>query len=181
MGRNPMGRHQSGNHQTENHQTGNHQTGNHEWLLKRNCSLSPVQLAAWFGSLAFLSLLIALAFAAMGAWVVVPFAVLEVLALGVAFVMFGRHAADYERIVAEPGKLTIETSLGPRLERVEQSADWFRVEYSGRPRDLVQVVTARQSLPVGRFAPANVRPQLASELRSAFTGIRAGSRSNSNY
>jgi len=117
----------------------------------------------------------------MGAWVVVPFAVLEISALGAAFVMFGRQAGDYERIVAEPGKLMIETSFGPRLDRVEQSASWFRVEYSGRPRDLVQVVTAGQSLPVGRLAPANVRPLLANELRSAFTGIRAGSRSNSNY
>jgi len=155
----------------ESDQASNSRSGAHEWILKRNCSLSPVHLATWFGVLAFLSLAISLAFAAMGAWMVVPFAVLEISALGVAFVMFGRHAADYERIVAEPGKLTIETSLGPRLNRVEQSADWFRVEYSGRPRDLVQVVTARQSLPVGRFAPANVRPQLAHELRHVFTGI----------
>ncbi|MFK7967375.1 MAG: DUF2244 domain-containing protein [Burkholderiaceae bacterium] len=147
--------------------------GGHEWLLKRNCSLSPAQLALWFGSLASLSLLIALAFAMMGAWLVVPFAVLEISALGLAFVMFGRHAADYERIVAQPGKLTIETSLGSRVDRIEQRADWFRVEYSGRPRDLVQVVTARQALSVGRFAPASARPRLANELRRVFTGVPA--------
>ena len=164
-------------------QQGSTAIGAHEWLLKRNCSLSPAQLATWFGLLASLSLLIALAFAMMGAWLVVPFAVLEISALGLAFFMFGRHAADYERIVAQPGKLTIETSLGPRVDRIEQRADWFRVEYSGRPRDLVQVVTARQALPVGRFAPASARPLLASELSRAFTGVQASrsSWSNSNY
>ncbi len=156
-------------------QEGSKAAGSHEWLFKRNCSLSPAQLATWFGCLASLSLLIALAFAMMGAWVVVPFAVLEISALGLAFVMFGRHAADYERIVAQPGRLTIETSLGSRLDRIEQRADWFRVEYSGKPRDLVQVITARQAVPVGRFAPASARPWLARELRRVFTGARAGS------
>lgn len=139
-----------------------------EWLLKRNCSLSPSHLALWFGFLAFLSVGISLVFAAMGAWLVVPFAIVEVAALAVAFVIFGRHAADYERIVAGPGKILIETSLGAKLDRVEQQAPWFRVEYSGRPRDLIQVVGPGQTLPVGRFVPSSIRSRLATELRRAF-------------
>ena len=132
-------------------------TDSQEWLLKRNCSLSPAQLALWFGCLAFLSLGISLVFAAIGAWMVVPFAIIEVTVLGVAFFVFGRHAADYERIVAGPGKIL-----------VEQQAPWFRVEYSGKPRDLIQVVGPGQTLPVGRFVPSSIRSRLAMELRRAF-------------
>lgn len=145
------------------------ETGRHEWLLKRNCSLAPSQLAIWFGSLATLSMAIALFFALMGAWVVVPFALLEISGLALAFVAFGRHAADYERIIAEPGRLMIETSLGPKVVCVEQRAAWFRVDYSGRHRDLIQVVTSKQSLPVGRFVPSSNRGELASELRKGLT------------
>ncbi len=143
-------------------------TDSQEWLLKRNCSLSPAQLALWFGCLAFLSLGISLVFAAIGAWMVVPFAIIEVTVLGVAFFVFGRHAADYERIVAGPGKILVETSLGARLDRIEQQAPWFRVEYSGKPRDLIQVVGPGQTLPVGRFVPSSIRSRLAMELRRAF-------------
>ena len=138
-------------------------------MLKRNCSLAPSQLAVWFGFLALVSFAIAMIFAAMGAWLVVPFAIIEMTVLAIAFFMFGRHAADYEKIVAEPGKIYIETSLGPRLDRIEHQAPWFRVNYSGRHRDLIQVVGPGQTLPVGRFVPGSIRGKLAGELRTALT------------
>ncbi|MGH1359657.1 MAG: DUF2244 domain-containing protein [Burkholderiaceae bacterium] len=153
----------------------NHRTeaGSHEWLLKRNCSLAPSQLAIWFVLLAVLTLTIAIFFATKGAWLVLPFAVIEISALAVAFLVFARHAADYERIVAEPGRLVVETSFGPSVDRYEQSSAWFRVEYSGRPRDLIKVVSAKRSFPVGRFVPGNTRGRLARELRLVFSGAQA--------
>ena len=69
------------------------QHGRHQWVLRRNCILTPRQLGGWFVSLAMVSLAIALAFAAHGAWLVIPFAVVEMGALGLAFVFYARHAA----------------------------------------------------------------------------------------
>jgi uncharacterized membrane protein len=69
------------------------------WMLRRNCSLTPKQLVGIFGSLAGLSLAFAAYWASRGAWVVVPFAVAECLALGVAFLVYARHACDHERVV----------------------------------------------------------------------------------
>jgi uncharacterized membrane protein len=60
---------------------------------KRHCSISPLGLALVFGGLAALTLAIGAAFAAAGAWLVLPFAGLEVLALGAAFVAVARRAA----------------------------------------------------------------------------------------
>lgn len=142
----------------------------HEWLLRRNCALRPGQLAACFTALAVVSLAIALMFASMGAWVVVPFTLLEISALAAAFVMFSRHATDYERIVVGPGEVVIETSLGPSMARVAQRAGWIRVEYSGRHSDLIQVITPARVLPVGRFVPSDTRGRLAFEMRSALAG-----------
>ena len=62
--------------------------------------MSPAGLAKVFAALSFLVLAIGAGFAAAGAWLVLPFAGLEVLLLGTAFALYARHAADYERLEA---------------------------------------------------------------------------------
>ncbi len=60
----------------------------------RHSSISPQGLALVFAALALLSLGIAAAFAALGAWLILPFAGLEVAALGVAFWFTARRAGN---------------------------------------------------------------------------------------
>ena len=60
---------------------------------KRHCSISPLGLALVFGGLAALTLGVGAAFAALGAWLILPFAGLEALALAAAFVAVARRAA----------------------------------------------------------------------------------------
>jgi uncharacterized membrane protein len=146
-----------------------------EWLLKRNCSLAPRQLAVVFGALAAVSLSVAAAFAARGAWLVLPFACIEVLALGVAFVVYARHAADYERIVLCRDCLLVETCRGDRLRREECEPAWTRVEYSGTRRELIGLVAAGRRIDVGRFVPESERRDLARQLRAQLQGVRSRS------
>lgn len=54
--------------------------------------MSPAGLATAFAALAALALVIGVGFAVVGAWLVLPFAGLEVLMLGVAFVAYARRA-----------------------------------------------------------------------------------------
>ncbi len=141
-----------------------------QWVLKRNCALRPRQLAACFGVLATVSLAIASIFAWNGAWVVVPFACLEMGALAVAFVVYARHAADYERIVVGPGRLVVEQSHGGSLERIECRPAWIRVEYQGSHRELIRLVAGGSEVAVGRFVPGESRGDLALELRRSLAG-----------
>ena len=78
--------------------------------LKRNCSISPLGLARAFALIAAFTLGIAAAWAYVGAWLVLPFAGLEVAALALAFLACGRHAADYERIELRGARLTVEVA-----------------------------------------------------------------------
>lgn len=144
-----------------------------EWLLKRNCSLAPRQLAVIFGGLALVSLSIATLFAARGAWLVLPFACIEVLALGTAFVVYARHAADYERIVLCRDCLLVETCRGERLRREQCAPAWTRVEYAGTRRELIGLVAAGRRIDVGRFVPESERRDLATQLRAQLHGIRS--------
>jgi uncharacterized membrane protein len=54
--------------------------------------MSPAGLAVAFAALAVITLAIGVGFAMIGAWLVLPFAGLEVLMLGVAFVVYARRA-----------------------------------------------------------------------------------------
>ncbi len=148
------------------------QPGSQQWLLKRNCALAPRQLAACFAGVGLVSLLIAVAFALQGAWLVVPFAGLEVLALGAAFVVHARHAGDYERIVLNADQLVVERLQGGSLARIECRSSWVRVEYHGTRRELIRLVAAGGEMSVGRFVPDDGRSQLARELRASVAGWR---------
>ncbi len=61
-------------------------------LLKRNCSISPLGLARACALLAAVTLGIAIAWALLGAWLVLPFAGLEVIAPAAAFLASGWSA-----------------------------------------------------------------------------------------
>ena len=76
-----------------------------EWSLKRNCSVTPAQLGWLYASMCVVSLAVAGFFWSQGATLVLPFAVLELIAVAVAFLAYARHAADSERIRLLEGRL----------------------------------------------------------------------------
>lgn len=75
------------------------------WLIKRNCSAGPAQLAVVFGSLVAVSFAFGVGFAIFGLWMVLPFVGIELIAVGAAFLCYGWHAADFERIEIAPGAI----------------------------------------------------------------------------
>lgn len=138
-----------------------------QWLLKRNCALTPRQLAAWFATLGAVSLGIAVLFATQGAWMVVPFTCIELTALGVAFIVYARHAADYERILLGPRRLVVERASGNAVHRVVWEPEWIRVEYAGTHRAPVRLLAGGRQLEVGRFVPDEQRKDFAQQLRES--------------
>ena len=131
-------------------------------ILKRNCSISPIRLAGVFVALAALVLTIGVAFALAGAWLVLPFAGLEVLALGVAYLAYARRAADYERIELEAGRLTVEVAEAQSRSRYEMEARRARVCLEA---ERVVLRGAREQLELGRYLDADTRARFAAELQ----------------
>ena len=64
--------------------------------ISTRCAISPRGLATVFALLATVAIGIGIGFAAMGAWLVLPFAGLEALALAIAFFAVARRMADQE-------------------------------------------------------------------------------------
>lgn len=141
--------------------------GGFSLILKRNCSISPAALACAFGALALAALAIGTGFAFAGAWLVLPFAGLEALLLGGAFLLYARHAADYERIELAGARLRVEVAQGGRSRHHELDARRLRVrvEHDGLDRAVrVMLRAPGQELEVGRNLDAEARVRLAAEL-----------------
>jgi uncharacterized membrane protein len=137
------------------------------WFLGRNCSVSPAQMGWLYASLCVVTLGIAVFFWFQGAVLILPFAGLELAAVGAAFVAFARHAADREHILLQGRRLVVELENGGRRERAEFNRDWVRVEPGVDDRSLIEVSGQGRRVIVGRYLRPELRPVLAREIRRA--------------
>ena len=131
-------------------------------VLKRNCSIAPAPLFLVFAAISVVSLAIGAGFARAGAWMVLPFAGLEVVALGVAFLVNGWHAADYERIELAADGLTVEVARGGQVER--RVFDLRRASVAGGAGAALLLRDREGALEIGRHLDAAARDGLRSEL-----------------
>ena len=94
---------------------------------RRNCSLQEAERWRAFWLVALVSGLIAVAFASVGAWPILPFAGLELVALYVAFRRFSRDADDYERVTIQGDRLIVESNTRGRVHRFESNRYWTQI------------------------------------------------------
>lgn len=141
-----------------------------QWLLKRNCSVTPGQLVGLYASLCVVSLGIATFFWFQGATLIMPFAWAELLAVGTAFVLYARHARDGEKIVLQGRQLVIELQTAGQTQREEFNCEWVRIEPKSGDGSLIEVSCQGRSIRVGRHLRPELRPALAREIRLALRG-----------
>lgn len=139
----------------------------HEWLLRRNCSLTPRQTVAAYGALCALSLSVAMVFLLHGVWPVLLFTAIELAAVTLAFLLYARHAADYEHIVLTAGCLLVERVSAGRASHTVLEPYFTRVATPASAGGLVLLEAKGATLHVGGFAPPAQRRRLADELRQA--------------
>ena len=137
------------------------------WFLGRNCSVTPAQLGWLYASLCVVTLGIGTFFWLQGAVLVLPFAWLELAAVGLAFLAYARHAADCEHILLQGRRLVVELESAGRLERAEFDREWVRVEPAVDDRSLIEVSGRGRRVIVGRYLRPELRPALAREIRMA--------------
>lgn len=138
-----------------------------QWRIQRHCSLTPAQLGLAYALLCVVSLAVGFLFLALGAPYVLGFAGLELLLVGVALLVFARHAADREELTLVGRSLLVELRLGSRVHRADFSADWLRVEPAAGQGSLVELSGQGNRVRVGRFLRPELRAAFANELRAA--------------
>lgn len=138
-----------------------------QWTLRRNCLIQPTQLGWLYILICTVSLGIGLAFWTLGATLILPFAGIEVIGLGLAFILYAQHATDGERILLEEDRLIVELENAGHLQRAEFQRDSVRVEPQADDRSLIALSGQGRSVQVGRYLRPEMRPALAKEIRMA--------------
>ena len=138
---------------------------------RRNNSLSSFNRLFAFGFIALVSLGIAVAFACLGAWLILPFAGVELLVLGWAFRFCERHARDYERLTINDDVLQIEVAQAGRVRRFEFNRWWAQViserEWPGRR---LALRSHGRQIEFGRYLTPDQRRMVAGDLKSLLSG-----------
>lgn len=136
-------------------------------LARPNCSLSPAARHFSLCFIASVSFGIAMVFAWLGAWLILPFAGLEVGLLAWAFRHLACHANDYEKITIRDDCLLVESRDADKVSRHEFSRHWAQVvsvSDSSGARQVALRSHGRQ-VEVGKCLTPDAREALMKELR----------------
>jgi uncharacterized membrane protein len=141
-----------------------------EWVLRRNCSMTPRQLASAYLLLCMGSFGIALVFLLAGLWIVLAFALVEMAAVGAALLHYARHALDCEHIALSEQCLLVERVRGRRVQQLRFDPHWVRVVPPASRRALIEIESRGTRVEIGAYVTEAGRQELARELRRELRG-----------
>jgi len=101
-----------------------------------------------------------------GVWMILIFTVIELTVLGIALIVYARHALDYESIAIDGTALQIEKNIGGKIERHVFNTRWLTLTQEESGKRLIRVEESDREMPIGIFVPQDVRPQFYSDLRA---------------
>ncbi len=132
---------------------------------KRHASSLDVRLLLLvFGSLALFSLVIAVGFAAAGAWLIIPFAGIEIAALGVTAWFIFRRASDFERLAVRGDRILVQIRERGLAQQFEFDRYWARLEAGAA--GAVSLRSHGRAVEIGRYCGEEGRQLLVRELRA---------------
>jgi uncharacterized membrane protein len=137
-------------------------------ITKPNASASTESVLKLLLSLVVLSGLIAMGFFHIGAWMVLPFAGLELVLVVLAFVVVLRHRGDYEKITFVENHVEIEQSVLGKIKLARFQCYWTRVTLrEGEDgKTSLWIGSRNEEVEFGRDTMDNVqREQVASHLK----------------
>ena len=121
-------------------------------------------MALIFVGLGLVSLAIGTAFYLLGASLILPFSLLEIAVLLIAYFYNAIHANDYEKLILQEGVIKIERKTGFKTSEVQLVRSLTRVDLELQKNALIKIRQGNQSTFFGRFVHANVRPLLAQQI-----------------
>ncbi len=142
--------------------------------VSANCSLTPRGALLFFGVTAVGSLTVAGVFAWRGMWPILPFAGLELFALGLGLGLSMRRGRYWEEISVSQDRVTIRRQGFEAGQVVEFSRHWAQVELRPAPRTghngRLLIRSHGRTCEVGEMLTEEERRELAGRLRELIGG-----------
>ncbi len=140
---------------------------NYSVIFKPNCSLNSKGKRQVFILLTVIPCCIALGFALLGAWLVLPFVGLEIAALGYAFYYVDCHDSDYESISIDGDCLLVERCTGQVVSQHQLNPYWISVVRHELPNGELRLglLSHGKEIEIGRYLTRKQRESLAVQLQ----------------
>jgi len=141
------------------------------FLIRPNCSLSWRGVVRFYVGMVVVSFSIAIAFAVKGAWLILPFAGLEMLALGAALYVVARRGSRWQTVSIHGDRIeVVEHDATSDRQQTFQRA-WARVtleqaRINGYPSRLT-IRSHGRAAEIGGYLADAEKEHLALELRQA--------------
>jgi uncharacterized membrane protein len=138
--------------------------------LKPNCSSSPHVLMAVLGLIAGVSILISLMFWIMGAPLILPFALVELLLLAGAFVCHARTRSDFDEITLSDRHLIVRQERRGQTKEHRFTRGLFWVSMTEGPHPRVRVGESGRHVELGEWLLPQEQLSLSKQLAASTAG-----------
>lgn len=135
--------------------------------FRPNSSLSAAAKQKVVVLLTVIPCLVGVGFAILGAWLILPFVGLEIVALAYAFYYINRHESDYESITIEGNNLVVIRCVNQLTSQQVINPYWVTVLQHELPNGELHVYLQShgKKIEVGRYLTRKQRELLASQLQ----------------
>ena len=142
--------------------------------FKPNSALSAVSKQRIIILLTLIPCVIGIEFCFLGAWPILPFVGLEVVALAYAFFYINKHEADYESISIEGESLIVERCVAENISQHVINPYWVKIVQHELPNGELHLYLQShgKELEVGRYLTRKQRELLAKQLKQRTGTLR---------
>ena len=115
-------------------------------------------------------LVVATGAAVVGAWLILPFAGIEIFLVWLAFHVIAKHEMDYESLVVTNSEFRWERRYGSKLEKLEGSRHWASMSRARRKleADAIYLLYGGNEVSVGRLMSAAEKRALGAKMATMF-------------
>lgn len=135
------------------------------WKMRRNCALTPKQLLMCYLALVFLSATVAIGFLMVGVKIILLFTTLELTAVTIGFLIYCRHALDYEEIEISGTRLIIRKFIAYKETVIEFNTRWAQLSQPKDHEKVFFITQTGQSIEIGQFLRREQFKSVLIELR----------------
>ncbi|WP_255535073.1 DUF2244 domain-containing protein [Polynucleobacter sp. Nonnen-W13] len=133
--------------------------------MRRNCALTPSQLLKFYIALVCLSLTVATGFLLVGVKMILIFTAIELTAVTAGFLIYCRHALDYEEIEISGTRLLVRKFIAYKESVTEFNTRWVKLSHLEEHQKVFFVEQTGQRVEVGQFLRREQFKSLIAELK----------------
>ena len=133
--------------------------------MRRNCALTPGQLLKFYIALICLSLTVATGFLLAGVKIILIFTAIELIAVTAGFLIYCRHALDFEAIEISGTRLIVRKFIAYKETVIEFNTRWVRLSRPEEHQKVFFIEQTGQRVEVGQFLRREQLKALFAELR----------------